>query len=97
MAKYRVYRSGEDEPVRVVGGYADRVAPPLERPEAIAMLGLARDHPVMARVRGVQAHRRLEIAHDLGVLSHRVKRRDVALSPTAQNQPPRLDHGRSIA
>ena len=31
MAEYRVYRSGEDEPVRVVGGSADRIAPPLER------------------------------------------------------------------
>ena len=31
MAEYRVYRSGEDEPVRVGGGSADRIAPPLER------------------------------------------------------------------
>ncbi len=31
MAEYRVYRSGEDEPVRVAGGSRDRVAPPLRR------------------------------------------------------------------
>jgi LCP family protein required for cell wall assembly len=31
MPEYRVYRSGEDEPVRVAGGSADRVSPPLQR------------------------------------------------------------------
>ena len=31
MPEYRVYRSGEDEPVRVAGGSADGAAPPLRR------------------------------------------------------------------
>ena len=48
MADYRVYRSGEDEPVRVAGGSADRVAPPLKRSPRAA--GGRQDAPGGSRI-----------------------------------------------